>query len=366
MCNSPSEQVNTKEAEPKRKTALRRVKKGLLIALIVLLSLVVLLVGTFAVLYFSGRSALFDRDEIILQTPESLVDGVEDDGDTVLYNGKSYRFNENVLGILVMGVDKDSIQQEGGIGTNGQADTLLLAAIDTVTGKVNIIPISRDTMVEVERYSQDGSPMGSQLMQLCLAYSYADDSAKSCQNVCRSVSRLLYGAPVDSYIAIDMEGVGVATDMLGGVTLTTLEEINYTFQDIYIPGNKKVTLRGENALGYIRYRSAAVDSNNLRMRRQKQFFTTFVEEATRQLKADVTKLGDFYSTLQPYVVSDLDLSKITYLASTCLLNRNQLSIEFLSIEGEMKEGEKQYAEFRADPQSVYETVLTAFYEEVTE
>ena len=353
MCNTPNEK------QPKR------TKKALQIVLFAFLGLLVAMAITVAVLYFHGRNTLFDRNDIILQTPESMVD-VTDKGDLVTYNGKTYRFNENVVGILVMGVDKDDIQSDATAGSNGQADTLLLAAVDTVSGAVNMIPISRETMVEVDRYTEDGSLVGSEMMQLCLAYAYTPDSAASCENVCRSVSRLLYGAPIDSYIAIDMDGVVEITDALGGVTVTVLEDIVYWRDRVFLDKGDVINLNGRQGLAYIRYRNhSVVNSNNLRMQRQKQFFTNFVQKATNQLRSDFSKLGKYYSVVEPYVISDLTLSQITYLASTCLLNRSQLGIEFLSIKGETVDGGK-HAEFYPDSNSVYEAVLTAFYEEVEE
>ncbi len=348
-----------------------KIKKVLLCLLAVLLSIILAVVGTITVLYLQGRSSLLDRGEVSIITPESLPGmstdtssgSAEDETDTISYQGKTYRFNDNVVSILVMGIDKESLQEEGSTGVNGQADTLLLTTVDTVTGEIVVIPLSRDTMAEVDLYSTDGQLIGSEIMQLCLAYAYSDNNEDSCQNVCRSVSRLLYGVPIDSYIALDVEGVEVATDMLGGVPVTVLEDIAYKRRQVYLNKGDKVTLDGRKAIGYIRYRGKDVDANNRRMQRQKQFFTAFINKAATNLKKDTTKLLDYYSTIHPYVVSDLDISEITYLAGVSLLNRKQLSLEFGRIEGKSAMG-KQYVEFYPDKQSVYEAVLQAFYTEV--
>lgn len=351
---------------PSEKGSFRRVRRVLLIVLAVFLSLGLGLVCTVGVLYWHGRSSLLgQRDEVSVQLPESFVDSVDEEEDTIEYQGKTYRFNEQVVSVLLMGIDKEDIQQSETVGLNGQADTLLLATIDTVTGAVSILPISRETMAEVDQYAADGSLIGTEIMQICLAYAYADGGADSCQNVCRSVSRLLYGIPIDSYIAIDLEGVEVATDMIGGVTLETLEDIAYRKGNVYLSGGETVTLTGHQAMGYLRYRNKDVEANNRRMQRQKQFFTAFVNQAAKKLKQDFTKLDDYYTTLQPYALSDLDLSKITYLVSTCLLNRDQLTLDFRSIKGKSVAGE-EYTEFYPDEQSVYEAVLATFYQEVTE
>ena len=127
----------------KQPTKRRRWPKVLLGILAALLAVAVLLGGVYAWLYNAGRQALFSKNDPI-SAPTSLVE--MDDNDQVIYNGETYQYNDKVTAILFMGVDKSDIQQNTHYGNNGQADSLFLAAIDTATGAIRIIPLSRESL----------------------------------------------------------------------------------------------------------------------------------------------------------------------------------------------------------------------------
>ncbi|MBQ5840567.1 MAG: LCP family protein [Clostridia bacterium] len=315
----------------------------------------VLAAGLYGWLYIRGREQLFDKGSAI-SAPDEVV---QEDENTVVYNGVTYRYNDAVTATLVMGVDKQDIQVQEGVGGNGQADCLFLAVMDTRNGTTHMLPISRETMVDVDRYAQDGTYLGSQKTQLCLAYAHGETAQASCENVVRSVSRLLYGMPINSYLAIDMAGFKALTKAVGGVTLTALEDIP-AYEGFVVRKGQTITLNGDQAQAYIQNRGQDVEANNRRMVRQKQFVEAFIGTAGKQLKKDFTKLTSYYTAAKPYVVSNLTLSQITYLATQALAGNAWQSIAYASITGETVMGE-EHVEFYADSTAVYEAVLKAFY-----
>lgn len=346
--------MTSPQTEPKRP---RRKWKGLLIALLAFLLAICVAVGAYAWLYFRGRQSMTGGGDRI-SAPSELVEQIEED--VVLYNGVKYRYNENVTAVLVLGIDKEDIQEEATYGQNGQADTLFLAVLDTKSGNMNILPISRDSMVDVDTYTADGSYAGVEKTQLCLAYGYASNGEEGCRNVMRSVSRLLYGVPINNYVAIDLEGVKAVTDVVGGVPLTASENIYDDWNRLTFAKGQKLTLKGEDALAYIRYRGSDAEGNSRRMQRQKQFFTAFLSRTGSQLKKNIGKLPDYYNAAAPYVVTNINLSQATYLATCALSGGGWSNPIYLSIEGKaIKEG--KHAEFYPDTASVYEAVLAAFY-----
>ena len=335
----------------------RRKWRVLLIALLAFLLAICVAVGTYAILYHRGRQSLVGGGDQI-SAPSELVEQVEED--VVSYNGVKYRYNENVTAVLVLGIDKEDIQEDTTYGQNGQADTLFLAALDTKSGSINILPISRDAMVDVNTYAADGSYAGVEKTQLCLAYAYAANGEEGCHNVVRSVSRLLYGVPINNYVAIDLEGVRAMTDVVDGVPLTSLEDVYDDFNRMTFAKGQKLTLKGEDALSYIRYRSSDAEGNNRRMQRQKQFFTAFLTRTGSQLKKNIGRLPDYYNAAAPYVITNINLSQTTYLVTCALSGGGWSNPTYLSIEGKsVKEG--KHSEFYPDTVSVYEAVLQAFY-----
>ena len=345
------------QAEDKRARNRRRWRRGLLIALLAILAALMVIVGMFWWLYARGRQSLMgDGNQI--STPSSIVERVEED--LVVYNGVSYRYNENITAILVLGVDKTDIQEEATYGQNGQADTLFLATLDTQTGQMHILPISRDTMVDVDMYTADGTYVGVEKTQLCLAYAYAANGEEGCLNVARSVSRLLYGVPINNYVAIDLDGIQAVTKAIDGVPVTVLEDIYDETGKFAFAKGRELNLKGKNALTYIRYRGSDAEANNRRMQRQKQFFTSFLSRTGAKLQENIGRLPGYYNTAAPYVVTDITLSQTTYLVTCALSGGGWSSPTYLSIEGDAVKGEK-HPEFHADTVSAYEAVLAAFY-----
>ena len=349
--------AETKKPEKPKKRS--RTKRIIWIILLILLLLLLAVGGTFAWMYYQGQKDLLNSETPAIKPPETLVDS--SDGDRVVYKGVAYEYNHDVTAILVAGIDKKDIQAESVYGQNGQADTLFLATLDTKTGDIHIIPRSRETMVDVDRYSADGSYIGVEKTQLCLAYAYGATGEEGCENVVRSVSRLLYGVPINSYVAIDLDGVKTITDAIGGIPITALEDVpDLRTGELIVRKGETATLNGKQALSYMRHRDTDPQANNRRMLRLRQFFSAFIAKAGGNLKENIGLLPKYYDTASPYIVTDITLSKMTYLVGCTLSGSNWKSPNYHSITGTSVDGEIN-AEFHADTASSYEAVLAAFY-----
>lgn len=350
----------------KKHTDISHKKKAKKILLWITLSLisVVLIVGMMlAILVEVGKKNLLNNDNASIVVPENVVDYQEDDGKTISYKGQNYTLNENITSILLIGVDKEKIASNPSekFGANGQADLLLLVALDTTNGNMKAIPISRDTMIDVNQYSISGQYIGIQKEQICLSYSYGDGREKSCENTVTSVSRLLYGMPVNSYVAIDIEGIKVLNDALGGVNVTVTEDTN--LYGMKIKKGQSATLKGEYALGYIRSRDQdSIEANSERMARQKNYMKSFFKTAIQKTKKDITTPVKLYNKATDYTITDITVADVSFLTK-CVLLSGKTDLEFASIKGQNVMGEK-YIEFYPDRDSLYDVVVNTFYNPV--
>jgi polyisoprenyl-teichoic acid--peptidoglycan teichoic acid transferase len=254
------------------------------------------------------------------------------------------------------------IEDAGTFGKNGQADAIFLQTLDVNTGKTVIIGISRDSMVDIDVYSMDGNFIRTDHKQLCLAYAYGDGKKTSCDNVIKSVSRLLYGMPIEFYCAMDLEPIGKLNDAVGGVTVKALEDI--TLSGGLLKKGETITLRGDDAKTYVQQRDiSAIDSNMPRMKRQQQYLTAFAQSALRMTKRDVTTPVKLLNRFSQYITTNLDASKITYLTTSVLTNNSNGEFDFRMVQGKVFKGEK-YAEFVVDETALYELILDVFYNKV--
>ena len=328
--------------------------------------LIILLIAGIFVLRNIGRQALLGHDSadgVEITAPEDAK--VENGGKTVSYRGKTYQRNDSVTAILCMGVDKDDMQDESNlIGENGQADTVIVTALDTDTGKMTLINISRDAIVDVDVYNMSDQYVKTENMQICLAYAYGDGRESSCENMIKSVSRLLYGIPIDGYVAIDIPAINSLNDAIGGVDVTVLEDM--TDWDPEFVQGATVHLQGKQAETYVRSRysegeKATVDSNNYRMARQRQYVSNFISKALSETKSNPTLPVTLYNTASPYMVTDITVSEVTYLTSLLLKQKFDIQ-DIVTVPGEVKMGER-YAEYYVNEEELYQIILDVFYTE---
>lgn len=337
----------------------RKIKKILLWIIIVFLVLILSGILTVFILIQKGKSSLLGVDSMKIDPSGSVSEvEVDDDGKTVEFNGKKYVYNEDMTAILCIGVDKDKFSDTPDVqGKNGQADALFLCAMDTKTGKTTLIPVSRDTMVDIDIYSGDGNYISSSRKQLCLSYAYGDGKHTSCENTVRSVSRLFYGLPINSYVAIDLKAIEVLSEKVDGVTVIPDEDFSYLGYNYY--KGVETNLKGTKARIFVQGRDQTkLDSNLNRMARQKQFVTAFFNEAIAKTREKITFPVDVYNSSKEYMITDLDVAEISFLAS-CVL-KNSIGLQYKSIKGNVVKGEK-HAEYYADDESVYNTVIEVFY-----
>ena len=281
------------------------------------------------------------------------------DGTTIVYQGHTYELNRNLTTVLLLGIDH-TIQDETLPGNGGQSDVILLAGLDTVTGEANLLEISREANAEVDVYSISNRFIETRFEQITLAYAYGNGRETSCENTVRAVSRLLFGLPISAYLAIDLDGLMEANEVVGGVTVKSLIDVQLP-DGTNVKEGDMVELHGKNLDRYIRTRTEALDGNQKRMERQKQFLLEFTKQAVARAKENLTFPVELFSALSPYTVTNLDISDVTFISSVFLNHGAQFNLR--TIQGTLE----QYNEssiYYLDEVDLFEAVLQVFYNRI--
>lgn len=324
--------------------------KTLVIIVCVLVGLALLLGGTVGVLALMGRSSLRGNGQDM-----SLPDN---EAGVVKYNGKSYRYNEDMVCVLLMGIDGDKPAESSRFGYANQSDVNMLAALDLKNNRITLISISRDSMCVMDVLDENGNNCGTTTAQLALAHSFGDGGAISCELVQSAVSRLFYDLPISAYASIYMDGVLKLINQLGGVTITINEPVLGYAQ------GQQVTLYGQSAESFLRYREHTVDGNNGRMQRQRQVMLALMHTALDKVREDPSLIVALYNSVSSYVTTDIGISEMTYLATKA--GGMQFDGDIRNVAGESVLGEYDHAEYNVDKDALYELVLDVFYEPVEE
>lgn len=331
-------------------------KKVWNIILICIAALLSVLVALVSVLILVGKNNLLNRGDFDLLFGEKTSEiEIVDDG-TVVYKDQKYKYNENVVSVLFIGIDKYKFYEER--SGSGQADALFLANIDTKTGRTTIIPIPRDCMAEIDVFSEDGKYLGIRRSQICLSYGYGDGKHSSCKNTAKAVSRMFCGVPINAYVAIDMDAIEVISEKVDGVDVVLTEDT--VLARVEYKAGEQVNLRGYAALDFVVLREDDLEASLKRMGRQKQFIDQFAAKVVQRTKKDITTPITIFNSIKPYMVTNLDVADISFLTSCFLTEAGNTEIEYKSIAGEAtKPGE--YIEYVYDFDSVYNIIIDVFY-----
>ncbi len=319
-------------------------------------SLIVIAVVSAIILVQVGKGNLLNRDDVDLQVDDTLSDIEIGDDNTVIYEGQKYIYNENVAAVLFIGVDKSDFYNQK--SSTEQADALFLATIDTKTGRTTIIPIPRDSMAEIDVYSDKGEYLGVERSQICLSYAYKGENNSGCENTLKAVSRMFYGMPIKSYVSIDMGAIEVLSDKVGGVDVVLTEDVKL-YKTWYKKG-QKLNLRGYEARNFVLYRENDLEASLKRMSRQKQFINSFASKVIEKTKKNIKTPVTIFNSIKPYMVTNLDVADVSFLTSCFMKTTGGNGIEYKSISGEAtKPGE--YVEYICDSKSIYDIIIDVFY-----
>lgn len=280
--------------------------------------------------------------------------------DTIVYGGKEYRYNEHLSNYLFMGIDAREPVEEYEIRENiGRADAIFLLSYDRVKKTVKCVSIPRDTMTNIRVITIDGTDTGITKEHINLQYAFGDGKDESCRLMKEAVSALLYDVPIQGYCSLNMDGIPVAVDVLGGVEMVLTDNSMTGVFPEYVAG-EKVTITKENAEQFIRYRDTnEANSALVRTNRQKELMKAVSERTREKSVEDADFIVTMYEALKPYMVSNMSNDILADLAEARFDSENGV----VDVPGEGVEGDR-HDEYHIDEEKLYELVLQMFYEEM--
>ncbi len=220
--------------------------------------------------------------------------------------------NGERLTILLVGVDFAPGR------TSNLTDTMLVATLDPVTGRAAMVSVPRDLYgVPLG----DGRVYNAKLNSLMSAAS-ADRATYPLggpATLKAAISELL-DTRIHYFAAIDMEGLRQAVDTLGGVDVSVERSIDDpTYRDtltgargLYIPTGLQ-HMDGTTALGYVRSRKSAGETDFTRAERQQQLLTAIASQMTAGNL--LTGLPGLLDAVRDNVATDIPSSRLSAIAA---------------------------------------------------
>ena len=284
-----------------------------------------------------------------------------DDSNTVTWQGKTYKYNQNLSNYLLLGVDKRTpAETRVGKADAGQADALFLLSLNRKTKKMSLISIPRDTMTDVESFDLEGKSLGKSQDHISLSYGYGDGGAESCKLTQEAVSNLFYGLPIQGYLAMNLDGIPELTKSVGGLTVTVPNNsLEYEYPEF--SEGAEVTLTEENTEVFLRSRDVDESQSAIyRMERQKAFLDAFSKKAKECYEQNTKFAADLFVAIKPYTVTNISEDRLMKLFQTA--DEGDGYTEW-TVPGEGTQG-LSYDEYHVDDDALYTKIMETFYQEV--
>ena len=293
------------------------------------------------------------------ETRESGNQAFMDEG-IVEWNGERYRKKPALTLILLAGIDKDGTETASprvNYRNGGQADFLMLLAIDHGEKQIHQLQIDRDTMAEVMVLGVYGNETGTRELQICLAHSFGARPEDNARYTVRAVRTLMNDLEIDGYYMVDYSAVPALTDLLDGVQVTISEDMTVINPEWY--KGHTLTLNGADAETFVRTRKSIGSGTNAeRMNRQAVYMRGVIDRIYQKLSEGPDFASELVSTIQTIAVTDLTNQRLLEEINEAR-SYEVLPVDFLP--GRYEQDESGFMEFYPDEGSVTAWIMNHLY-----
>ena len=276
------------------------------------------------------------------------------------YKGEIYKYNNHLSNYLFLGIDtREAVDTYQSQADAGQADAIFLVSMDRATEKIKVLFIPRDSMTRIEVFNPYGQSLGETTDHLNIQYAFGDGKEKSCELMKTAVSDMLDGLPIQGYCSMNMDGISVITDFVGGIQLTIPDDSLADVNPEYKKG-AVVDITGETAEQFVRYRDIdKTQSALVRQERQKTFLQALVQKAQEKAGEDAGFVTGLYDSVKSYTVTNMGNDIFAKLLAA---SQNGIT-DTETVPGEGTHGEN-FDEYHIDEDALSDLIISMFYEKI--
>ncbi len=286
----------------------------------------------------------------------------------VSLDDKIYEYNDEIRTFLILGIDnahKGGDKKFDELTDGGQADGIFLVVIDPTDRSMKVLAVNRDTDVDVVMVGIGGN--GDDVIapaEISVQHAFGGGKEYSCELTRDAVSKLLYNVPIHAYMSVNYKAIPKINDAIGGVTITMPEDYS-AINKAWTQGSE-VTLKGEDAYDFVHLRDTKVfESQRQRLSRQKVYLKAFIRQMRIKTKENITLPVSLYGELKDYIVTDLTVDTMGYMASE-YVDYSFDEDAIYTMEGETELGADGFEHFYPDEEALRRLVIELFYKEVAQ
>lgn len=286
----------------------------------------------------------------------------------VSLDDKIYEYNDEIRTFLILGIDnahKGGDKKFDELTDGGQADGIFLVVIDPTDRSMKVLAVNRDTDVDVVMVGigENGDDVIAPA-EISVQHAFGGGKEYSCELTRDAVSKLLYNVPIHAYMSVNYKAIPKINDAIGGVTITMPEDYS-AINKAWTQGSE-VTLKGEDAYDFVHLRDTKVfESQRQRLSRQKVYLKAFIRQMRIKTKENITLPVSLYGELKDYIVTDLTVDTMGYMASE-YVDYSFDEDAIYTMEGETELGADGFEHFYPDEEALRRLVIELFYKEVAQ
>lgn len=204
--------------------------------------------------------------------------------------------------ILLLGTDERKNEAS-------RSDTIIVAHFSQEDGKVKMVSIPRDSLVEIPGRGKD---------KINAAHAYGKEAL-----IEETVENLL-GIEIDYYAKVNFKGFTKLVEAIGGVSVNSKRAFYYEGHTFPVG---KQHLDGKAALSYVRFRKN-VDGDFGRIERQREVIENVIKKIIKE--KDVFAIPDYVSIYNKYVDTNLEILPVVKSVFG-MENLNSLAFEGITL-----------------------------------
>jgi len=302
--------------------------KGLLTVLIILLVVAAIvfafLYSTYQGLRANPMSAFVKSNEPAAVATDDLKYDNNANVQSVTIGGKQYNAKQNIITVLMLGIDSDGSSEKAAQGE--RSDMMLLCTVNLEEGQegITFTSLPRDTRTTVHKVDTETGKILDKKWTTKLNHAYnigGMTKGYGAENAMRATEDLIeidgqLSIPVQYYLSIDLEHLSDLASVLGGVEVT----LDQNYPDIGRKGDT-INLKGEAVRLYLQNRKQMDDGERDRQRHEQEFMMAIA----RKIKdmGAVQSASKLFTQLQDVIHLNLNLDQIVAMAGVL----DQVSLE---------------------------------------
>ena len=268
-----------------------------------------------------NAAELTPEEEALMAELAGQLEDATMDGEVDLSNLEpNEKLPDNVMNILLLGVDNRSVELE-----SGRSDAVIICSVNLNTGAITLTSIARDTAVVVPGYKN------RQRINVAFKFGSKDGViAHGAELAMKTVNRNFL-TNIERYVVVNIHGLADIIEALGGVdielTKAEAQAINYELfvkepmdkveREKLLVEDGVQHLDGMEAVTYGRIRNLSGQNDLNRNGRQRVLLETLL----RQVMADGMDIGKFLSLIEtalPYGETNLTMDELLTLGLVVL------------------------------------------------